>query len=107
MNSYKENYNKNECKIYDKCEKLMNYHAIFKMKDGRMFDGIIEHVDRSYVTVLVGEDMVDKECENQNNKRQSGFSRRYRRYRRRAIPLSSLIALSLLVYPYTTPPFRY
>ena len=72
-----------------------------------MFDGIIEHVDRSYVTVLVGEDMVDKECKNQNNKRQSGFSRRYRRYRRRAIPLSSLIALSLLAYPYTTPPFRY
>ncbi|EPZ53335.1 hypothetical protein H477_5098 [[Clostridium] sordellii ATCC 9714] len=41
MNSYKENYNKYECKIYDKCEKLMNYHAIFKMKMDVCLTGLL------------------------------------------------------------------
>ena len=42
--------------------------------------------------------------ENQNNQhRQFGRPRRFRRFIRRPIPLAALIALSLLQYPYYYP----
>ena len=100
MNSNKENYNRDECNMHDKCRHLMNYHVIFTMRDGRMFDGIIENVDRDNVTVLVGEDMMDGESTN----RQVG-PMRFRRYRRRNIPLTTLIGITLLTYPYIFPHF--
>ena len=104
MYSNKENYNREEGNLQDKCRSLISYHVIFTMRDGNMFDGIIEDVDRDNVTVLVGEDMVEGEGE--SNNRQFG-PRRFRRYRRRRIPLARLIGLSLLAYPYIFPPFLF
>jgi hypothetical protein len=104
MNLNKENYNRDECNLHDKCGKLMDCHVIFTMRDGSMFDGIIEGVDRDNVTVLVGEDIVDQEGESERNKRQFG-PRRFRRYRRRVVPFSRLVGLSLLAYPFIFPPF--
>lgn len=106
MNSNKESCNRDECNLYDKGRKLINYHVIFTMRDGSMFDGIIEDVDRDNVTVLVGEDMADKEGESERNRRQVG-PRRFRRYRRRVVPFSRLIGLSLLAYPFIFPPFLF
>lgn len=78
------------------------------MKDGSVFDGIIESVDNDSITILVGEDVIDEEPENQNNQqRQFGRPRRYRRFRRRYFPLGALIALSLLQYPYYSQPYYY
>lgn len=107
LNSYRDMCNNEPNKLYNKCEELMNYHVILKMKDGSMLDGIIEDMDGDNVIVLVGEDIVDNNCEKQRNKRQHGFPSRYRMYRRRPIPLASLIALSLLAYPYIAPPYSY
>lgn len=100
MNSNKGNNNRNDSNIQDKCRKFANYHVIFTMRDGSMFDGIIEGVDGDNVTVLVGEDMIEGE----SNQRQFG-PRRFRRYRRRRIPFSRLVGLSLLAYPFIFPPF--
>ena len=103
-----ERNNRNMQNMYDECKKLMNYHTIFTMKDGTKFDGIIESVDEDRVIILVGEDVMDQECQNQYNKqRQYGSPRRYRRFRRRAFPLGALIGLSLLAYPYYAPPYPY
>ncbi|CEK30504.1 hypothetical protein JGS6364_11501 [[Clostridium] sordellii] len=102
MNSSKVNNNRNDSNLQDKCRKFTNYHVIFTMRDGSMFDGIIEGVDGDNVNVLVGEDMV--EGEEESNQRQFG-QRRFRRYRRRRIPFSRLIGLSLLAYPFIFPPF--
>lgn len=92
--------------IYDECRRLMNYHVVFTMKDGSTFDGIIESVDQDNVIILVGEDVIDQECEGQQ-RQYDRQGRRYRRFRRRAFPLGSLIALSLLAYPFFAPPFAF
>jgi hypothetical protein len=107
MASERNNYNRDIQKIQDKCERFLTYHAIFTMKDGSTFDGIIEGVDRDCVIVLVGEDVIEQECENQSDQRQYGRPRRHRRFRRRSFPLTTLLALSLLSYPYVAPPFHY
>lgn len=100
MNSNKVNNNRNDSNIQDKCRQLMNYHVVFTLRDGSMLDGIIEGVDDDNVTMLVGEDMVEGE----GNQRQFG-PRRFRRYRRRRVPFSRLVGLSLLAYPFIFPPF--
>ncbi|RDY27315.1 hypothetical protein CHL78_010030 [Romboutsia weinsteinii] len=85
--------------MYDKCKSLRYYHSIFKMKDGCMFDGIIEDVDMDRVIILVAEDVVEDECGNlhvYDGERQFGGRRRFRRFRRRSFPLGALLALSLL-----------
>ncbi|WP_296648304.1 hypothetical protein, partial [Romboutsia sp. 13368] len=103
-----ERNNRNMQNIHDECKRLMNYHTVFTMKDGTTFDGIIESVEQDRVIILVGEDVMDQEGENQyNQQRQYGSPRRYRRFRRRAFPLATLIALSLLPYPYYAPPYPY
>ncbi|CEO06835.1 hypothetical protein [Paraclostridium sordellii] len=102
MNSNKVNNNRNDSNIQDKCRQLMNYHVVFTLRDGSMLDGIIEGVDDDNVTMLVGEDMVEGEGE--GNQRQFG-PRRFRRYRRRRVPFSRLVGLSLLAYPFIFPPF--
>ncbi|RDY22386.1 hypothetical protein CHF27_013775 [Romboutsia maritimum] len=100
--------NRNIQNLYDECKRLKSYHTIFTMKDGSVFDGIIESVDQDCVIVLVGEDVMDEEFENQyNQQRQYGRPRRFRRFRRRSFPLATLIALSLLQYPYYAPPYSY
>lgn len=93
----------NTQRLRDECKRLMSYHAVFKMKDGSIFDGIIESVDPDNVNVLVGEDVMDSDFENQY--RQLGSPMRFRRFRRRSIPLAGLVALSLLQYPYYAPLF--
>ena len=104
----KNNKNRNVQNMYDECKRLANYHAIFTMKDGSVFDGIIETVDPDKVIILVGEDIMENELENQSSEqRQYNQRRRFRRFRRRAFPLASLIALSLLPYPYYAPPYSY
>ena len=86
--------------LHDMCERYMNYHVFFTMKDGSKFDGIIESVDENYVIVLVGEDIVDYGCENESyEQRQFVGPRRFRRFRRRVFPLSSLATLILLTFP--------
>ena len=104
MSSNKAGYNREGGNLPDRCRNLMGYHVIFIMSDGSMADGIIENVDGEGVTAMMGEDMVGGEGEINNNNRQFG-PRRFRRYRRRDIPLSTLIGISLLVYPYIFPPF--
>lgn len=101
MYSEKNNKNRSGQNIYDECRKLMDYHVLFTMRDGTIFDGIIESVDSDSVTILVGEDIMEEELENPcSQKRQFGRPRRFRRFRRRVFPLATLIALSLLPYPY-------
>ncbi len=95
--------------MYDECVRLMNYHVVFTTRDGSTFDGIIESVDPDKVVILVGEDVMDQEVETQNNQQQQNNRqrRRFRRFRRRAFPLASIIALSLLSYPFFAPPFAF
>lgn len=94
---------KNIQRLHEECNRLMSFHVICKMKDGSSFDGIIESVDPDRVNVLVGEDVMDPEFENQY--RQFGSQRRFRRFRRRTFPLAGIATLSLLQYPFFGPPF--
>ncbi|MFC7063796.1 small nuclear ribonucleoprotein [Halobacillus seohaensis] len=107
MENY-EYYNQHEDtrNLHDKCKKYMYYHVTMTMKDGSSFDGIIENVGMDKVSVLVGEDVMDRESEDEGDIRQyyGGYGRprrRFRRFRRRDFPLASLAALALL--PYVTP----
>lgn len=109
--------------MLDQCQKYMNYHALLTMKDGRMFDGIIDDVQPDRIIVLVGEDVMDDEDNEYDEERQmyggmhggkhGGMNdynrprRRRRRFRRRQFPLGSIAALSLLQYPYFAPPYPY
>ena len=99
-------YNRNQQQLYEECKKLMNYHIILTMSDGSMYDGIIVEVNDDRITMLVGEDVIDQECDSQP--RQQGSyerQRRFRRFRPRIFPLGALIGLSLLPYPYFGFPF--
>lgn len=92
--------NKDSQYLHDMCKRYMNYHTFFTMKDGSTFDGIIESVDKDYVIVLVGEDVIDQGCGNEfDEQRQFGHPRRFRRFRRRVFPLSALATLLLLSFP--------
>lgn len=96
--------------LYNQCKKMMNYHVVLRMQDGSEVDGIIESVDPSSVNVLVGEDVMvggNGPGMEYNAQRQYGSPIRYRRFRRRNFPLASLLALSLLQYPYYAPPFPF
>ncbi len=101
--------------LHDKCRKCAYYHVKLTMTDGSAFDGIIENVDPDRIIVLVGEDVMERENENQTdgqrqyyNYHNYGPRRRYRSFRRQAFPLATLAALSLLPYPYITqPPYPY
>ena len=110
--------------LHEKCKKHMYYHVILTMKDGSTLDGIIENVDVDRIIVLVGEDVMDQEREDQSDDQRQyhgyghpsyghhgyghhGYRRRFRRFRRKAYPLANLAALSLLQYPYVTPPYPY
>ena len=104
--------------LHDDCQRHLNYHVTLTMADGTTFDGIIEHVDMDRITVLVGEDVMERESESENantsdERQYYGFGygpprrprRRFRRFRRRQFPLASLAALALL--PYIVPPAPY
>ncbi|WP_096153976.1 MULTISPECIES: hypothetical protein [Bacillus] len=111
MNKESYDYQSNLRNIHDECKKYMSYHVTITMVDGSALDGIIENVDMDNVTVLAGEDVMEKESEYETDSRQYYGSygrprRRYRRYRRQRFPLASLAALALL--PYILPqPYPY
>lgn len=113
--------------VQDECKKYLDYHIILSMTDGQKFDGIIVSVESRHIVVLVGEDMINQECENQANQERvfkggarpigggfhgggfpvGGGFRRFRRFRRRNFPLGTLAALTLLQYPYINSPYTY
>ncbi|MDD7796066.1 hypothetical protein [Clostridium sp. 'White wine YQ'] len=102
--------------LHDKCKKYMYYHAILKMKDGKMLDGIIEDMDDDNVIMLIPEDIMedDDDDDDYDHHRQQyggyGYGRprrRHRRFRRRRFPFGTLAALSLFRYPYYYPPYPY
>lgn len=103
--------------LHDKCRRCLYYHANLTMKDGSTVDGLIENVDPDRIIVLVGEDVIDRGDDNDEYSQQRQYHpaygrphrypMRYRRFRRQAFPLASLAALSLLPYPYITPPYPY
>lgn len=114
--------------LQDECKKYMFYHVTLTLNDGRTFDGIITNVDGNNVSMLSGEDVTPEnqgqgaeqpqtqaQAEDQTRQFHSygygygyGRPRRFRRFRPRYFPLSTLAALSLLPYPYIVqPPYPY
>ena len=92
--------------LYNECKEMMNYHVIIRMQDGREFDGVIESVEPDGVNVLMGEDVIIRDDED-NRQMQFRNPRRFRRFRRMRFPLATILALSLLPYPYYAPPYPY
>ena len=89
--------------VHDECQNYMYYHIILTMTDGSKVDGIIENVDMDGVNMLVGEDVMEKEEENQSDGQRQYYNynrprRRFRRFRRRKFPLNNLAELALLSY---------
>ncbi|MCE5222111.1 MAG: hypothetical protein LLF98_12900 [Clostridium sp.] len=113
MTLEKNDYYRDLRTVHDKCKNYLYYHIILTMTDGSKFDGIIDNVDIDNMTMLVGEDVMEKETENQPDQQRqyNGYNRprrRFRRFRRETFPLASLAALSLLPYPYIAqPPYPY
>jgi len=111
MNLEKNDYYTGLQGVQDKCKDYMYYHIIITMTDGSKFDGIIENVDKDKITVLVGEDVMEKESENQSDEQRQYNNynrprRRFRRFRHRFFPLHELSEFALL--PYITPqPYPY
>lgn len=105
------NYYRDSQSLHDDCKNCLNYHVILTMTDGSTLDGIIQEVNSDRVSVLVGEDVMDQEDEARDSYRQPiGFGRpgrRFRRFRRRSLPLNRLAAIALLQYPYIMPPFPF
>lgn len=98
--------------VHDKCKKCMYYHVTLTMLDGNTVDGIIENVDMDGITMLVGEDVMERESENESDQQRQYHGhrrprRRFRRFRRQTFPIATLAALSLLPYPYIAPPYPY
>lgn len=94
--------------LYDQCKQSLNYHVILTLQDGHRFDGILESVDEDHVVILIGEDVIhEPEEDKPSQNRQYGRPRRYRRFNRQAFPLSTLVGISLLPYPYIVPPYPY
>ncbi|WP_455538690.1 hypothetical protein [Terrisporobacter sp.] len=81
--------------MYENCNKLKSYHVVLTMSDGREYDGIIEDVNDSEVTILVGESIMSEEYQNSRQP----YPMMYRRFRRRRFPLAGLVGLGLLGYP--------
>ena len=94
--------------LYEECKKCQSYHAIIVMKDGSMCDGIIEEVNDDSVTILVGENVIEKECAEEAN-RQGPFGHGqpggFRRFRRRNFPMRNIDRVGPLRYPYIIPPY--
>ncbi|MFD1040441.1 small nuclear ribonucleoprotein [Virgibacillus byunsanensis] len=103
-----ENFTRN---LEDDCRRYMYHHVVLTFSDGSSVDGIIEDVDGNRVTVLVGEDVMEREDNELDDRQFYGYGRprrRFRRFRRQFLPLAALTALSLLPYapyPYYYPPY--
>ncbi|KHF40548.1 hypothetical protein [Halalkalibacter okhensis] len=112
MNHYYQNEFGDAQAMYDQCQQYMNYHVTLSMKDGQHVDGIIQSVGNDGVHVLVGEDVMDRDDQDERYFAGGGYGypgRRYRRFRPQFFPLASLAALALLPYaypyPYPYPPY--
>ncbi|WP_454054782.1 hypothetical protein [Clostridium sp. Marseille-Q7071] len=90
--------------LRDRCNMYLGFHVIITMTDGSMFDGIIDDVDMDGVTMLVGEDMMedgpDPDLDQYRQFRPRRRRRMFRRFRRRRFPFASIVALSLLPFPF-------
>ena len=89
--------------VNDQCKKYLYYHIILTMTDGCKMDGIIEDVDTDYITMLVGEDVMEENSENQSDEQRQYHDynrprRRFRRFRRRRLPIHNLASIALLPY---------
>ncbi|MGJ9386184.1 small nuclear ribonucleoprotein [Salipaludibacillus sp. CF4.18] len=108
MNVENHDYRNHLRDLHDECKNHMYYHVTLTMTDGSTFDGIIENVDMDNITVLAGEDVMERESEGDESDTRQYYGpfgrprRRFRRFRRRGFPLASLAALALL--PYIAPP---
>lgn len=113
MTQERHNYQDQYGNLHDQCKSHMFFHVSLTMKDGSTHDGIIEHVDRDHIDVLIGEDVYDDGHDgygygHDDGMRQfypgfgPGFGygprRRFRRFRRRRFPIGALAALALLPY---------
>ncbi|RSL35395.1 hypothetical protein D7Z54_02190 [Salibacterium salarium] len=94
--------------LHDQSRQYMYHDVVLTMNDGSTYNGIIEDVGTERMSVLVAEDVMEREDEFDGDDRQffggGGYGRprrRFRRYRRRNFPLASLAALALL--PYVSP----
>jgi len=111
MNLGRDDYYRDLKGVQDECKNYMYYHIILTITDGNKFDGIIENVDEDKITMLVGEDVMEKESENQSDEQRQyynydGPGRRFRRFRPRFFPLNELAELALLTY-IAPPPYPY
>lgn len=99
--------------VEDECKKYLYYHIILTMTDGKKIDGIIENVDADGITMLTGEEVMEKasesESETENQRQYHNYNRprrRFRRFRRRVFPINNLAQIALL--PYIVPqPYPY
>jgi hypothetical protein len=86
--------------LHDKCQKYMYHHVMLTLSNGSSFDGIIEDIGNDQITVLVGEDVMERESDELEERQYYGYGRprrrRFRRFRRQVLPLAFLTALSLL-----------
>ncbi|WP_238883382.1 hypothetical protein [Clostridium sp. YIM B02551] len=100
-------YERDGMSLHDKCKKYMNYHAVLKMKDGKMVDGIIVGMDEDNIIMLIPEDVMEEYNDDDNygqHRQFGGFGHggpgRFRRFGNRSFPFATLAALSLFRYPY-------
>jgi hypothetical protein len=101
MNVGNQTYYNHSRNLLDECKKHLYYHVMITMADGTKFDGIIENADTDRINVLVGEDVMEQESENNEDRQYYGYfppRRRFRRFRRRTFPLAAIAALALLPY---------
>lgn len=91
------------------CQRYMNYHVIAQTRDGQRFEGIIDGMDDTGVTMLVPEDIDDEGRENDNSNRQPYGGRRFRRFHRRHFPFYQFLFPFFIPFPYyyPYPPYPY
>lgn len=106
MSLERNDYDTDMKSLFDRCKKYQYYHCIITLKDGSELDGIIEDADMDGVNVLIGEDVMEREFDEERQyygDTRPRRRRRFRRFRRRRFPFATLAALSLLRYPYYNP----
>ncbi|MEQ8153625.1 MAG: hypothetical protein ABRQ25_01845 [Clostridiaceae bacterium] len=104
MSLERNDYNEDMKSLFDRCKKYQYYHCIITLKDGSELDGIIEDADMDGVNVLIGEDVMEREFDEErqyygDTHPRRRRRRRFRRFRRRRFPFAALAALALLRYP--------
>ena len=108
MDLERNDYDRELRTVHDECNKYLYYHIILTMTDGSKFDGIIVNVDKDGITVLVGEEVMEKkESEKQSDRKRQYYdydrpATRFRHFNRQVFPLGRLAELALL--PYIAPP---